>query len=344
MKKILCLLILVQYSSIWAMTKQTLSQPSTSKSNSLEKLPREIRSIILQYVIGENFNDAVEGIKSFYHASPQSMKSVEINKAILQYLMEKFSGKFDTSKDLQAVVDKLSMSPVFKTSEMQTWIAKQKKALDLNAALRDAAREGNQQRVKDLIKEGANVNAFAILTPLLWAIKFKHDEVVKLLLENGADPNLAAGMPGNTSNHTPLMWAILWQDDPKTVELLIKKGARVNDQNINGETALIAAIPTNATTSELEKHYIKILLSAGANPNIVAKNVDRTVLGALVLQYDQGGVGTPIQNEILDMLLAKHANPNLGKLYNRSILKYVREFFDNADELKQKLIKAGATE
>jgi ankyrin repeat protein len=68
--------------------------------------------------------------------------------------------------------------------------------------LHKAAFDGNAERVKELLKKGADPNTKDKKgrTPLHWAAPYKgHVEVVKLLLEHGADPNIK-----NKYGRTPL--------------------------------------------------------------------------------------------------------------------------------------------
>ena len=70
----------------------------------------------------------------------------------------------------------------------------------------DAARTGNLTKIEQLLKAGTDPNQYEERlekyygegddyyegTSLMWAAKKGHTEVVKILLENGADPILAS--------------------------------------------------------------------------------------------------------------------------------------------------------
>ena len=96
---------------------------------------------------------------------------------------------------------------------------------------------------------------------LIHACKFGNSEIVKLLLDNGADINNK-----DSDGKSPLYWASLNDDDkesPKICSLLIKKGMDVNDRANDGRTALIGAVigimnyQKNTKTLELGEDYRK---------------------------------------------------------------------------------------
>lgn len=59
----------------------------------------------------------------------------------------------------------------------------------MKSALHEATRHGDIAEVKQLIEEGADVNArdFRGQPPLLLAVGYRHVEIARLLLENGAN-------------------------------------------------------------------------------------------------------------------------------------------------------------
>jgi uncharacterized protein len=126
----------------------------------------------------------------------------------------------------------------------------------LDAALRKAAQDGDQQAVTDLLAKGANVDGKDQTgkTALLWVAPARDNpEMVKLLLGKGADVN-AKDNDGETS----LMIAAS-QSNPGILTALLEAGAEVNAQDNAGGTALMAA----AFRANLDE--IKILLAKDAD-------------------------------------------------------------------------------
>jgi ankyrin repeat protein len=80
--------------------------------------------------------------------------------------------------------------------------------------------------------------------------------LVKLLLEKGADPNIAGQM-----GDTPLIEAARW-GNTELVNLLLKHGADVNKRGNLGATPLITAC---ITTSSGRTPTLKALIDAGAD-------------------------------------------------------------------------------
>ena len=90
-------------------------------------------------------------------------------------------------------------------------------------------------KVKQLLSEGAEPNTQDNngWTPLHEAAQRAHYDLVHLLLENGANPNV----PGGDENATPLHDAAE-NGSPDVVQLLIQMGADKTARNASGKRPL----------------------------------------------------------------------------------------------------------
>jgi ankyrin repeat protein len=120
----------------------------------------------------------------------------------------------------------------------------------------DALKDGKAAHVRRVVEAGAPLNATDAYgsSPLMYAVLYLDVELVRLLLEGGADPNHA-----NEAGATALMWAI---PDEAKVRLLLKKGARVNAiSKITGRTSLLIAAGRPGAA-----RVVRLLLEKGADP------------------------------------------------------------------------------
>ncbi len=88
--------------------------------------------------------------------------------------------------------------------------------------LHQAVKKGDFEKVKSLISENTNlINSkdYKEYTPLVWAAFRKEWDILKYLINEGADINLAAN-----DRSTPLHAAVI-HDNPDIVKYLFKKGA-----------------------------------------------------------------------------------------------------------------------
>ncbi|KAL7794854.1 hypothetical protein V8C43DRAFT_321631 [Trichoderma afarasin] len=101
-----------------------------------------------------------------------------------------------------------------------------------------AATEGQDDVVKLLIEKGADVTANEYgRTSLLWASKQGYEAIVKLLLEAGADTEIT----DNSNGQTPLLWATK-QGNEAVVKLLLLHGAKTEARDATfGQTPLMWA-------------------------------------------------------------------------------------------------------
>ena len=193
----------------------------------------------------------------------------------------------------------------------------------LNSDLIKAAKAGDMERVSELIRKGANVNAKDKYDriPLMHASRKGHKEVVKLLISKGAnvtakDKNgvtvlMNASNGGNKeiaglliskgadvnarsgSRRTVLM-GTSQQGHKEVAELLISKGADVNAKGTWGWTALMDA------SKRGHQEMAELLVSKGADVNAKHKYVG----SPLVLAAKNGHKG------IVELLVSKGADVN----------------------------------
>ncbi|AXQ31288.1 ankyrin repeat domain-containing protein [Solimonas sp. K1W22B-7] len=124
------------------------------------------------------------------------------------------------------------------------------------------ARSGELIDVARELKAGIDVNALDTLdqTALIGAVSHKQLLVIKLLLNSGANPNLA-----DQAGWTPLIHAVYSGADPDLLGLLLDAGADVNGRNDRGITALYLASVGG------REEQVRYLLSRGADPALASK-------------------------------------------------------------------------
>ena len=157
--------------------------------------------------------------------------------------------------------------------------------------LGEAAANGKLDLVKELIQNGVDINSFSnsyeIYTPITIAANENQIEIVKclinhgadidlkeqncgnalfqsaflgfndivlLLLENGADPNIIA-------DHSPILYQLVFQKNKELIELLIKHGVDVNLKTREFSPSICEAIKNGDTG------ITELLLKNGAKTN-----------------------------------------------------------------------------
>lgn len=131
-----------------------------------------------------------------------------------------------------------------------------------------ASSQQSSELVKLLIDAGADVNKKGGRNldglPLCYAALSSTLEVVRLLIDAGADVNAV-----NNNNATALMYASQ-RREVNIMKLLIEKGAKINVQDVRGYTALIFASYTfqGSDNGKPQREAIKLLMDNGADPFI----------------------------------------------------------------------------
>ena len=104
-------------------------------------------------------------------------------------------------------------------------------------------------------------------TPLSLAAFFNQTEIAKLLLENGAEPNLHATNPSKVN----ALHSAVAKENYELCKILIDYGANVNATQMQSVTALHAA------THRGNLKLIKLLVENGAEINVKMDNGDTAI-------------------------------------------------------------------
>lgn len=182
--------------------------------------------------------------------------------------------------------------------------------------LTEAVLSGDAGRVRLLLAEGADINATnrAGFTALMLAARNVQDQIVDILLAEGADANLEIPV---------YRWTALRQaasdGNPKIIKSLLKAGARLDAKDRNGWTPVVAA----AMAGKAEN--LKALSDAGAQLKMdlvfasALGQLDqvKTLSGATDINATNDTGRTPLaaaaannQVEVVKFLLSKGANPD----------------------------------
>ena len=151
-------------------------------------------------------------------------------------------------------------------------------------------------------------------------------DYVRILLDNGADPNVAWGR-----HKTPIIFALLNNHDVASLKLVAAHGANLDAKDDSDETLLLKAVDER----EPDKVFVTTLLDLKANPNLDKKGMTPLMIAAK--NYKDPN------EEIIMALLLHGANAKIKTPKgNRNALFYaVSEPSNPSDIVIEKLVAAG---
>jgi hypothetical protein len=195
-------------------------------------------------------------------------------------------------------------------------------AADVNEEVLTAARKGDLAVVKQMIEKGAAIETKTAYgqTPLFLSAMNGHEDVVRFLLEKGANPNIA-----DTFYKMPLLVFVLSRQHNGTAKLLLAKGASAPDPVLadllaTGKPDLVQTVLDNGKPSQAvldsayenalqsgAKDVAEMLKKAGAREPAPAPKIDSATLDSYAGTYKSEGVPLEIKAFARDGILYMQA-------------------------------------
>jgi ankyrin repeat protein len=165
-------------------------------------------------------------------------------------------------------------------------------------ALLHAASAGSLEAVNLLLEAGADVNERCDtrlseqITPLVMAIQFGHAAVVSALLEAEADVELKSELnrDGDPEIRTALYWetplitAAYYENDEEIMKLLLDAGANPNIVMHDHDPDMMTLLHALAEMGDGCVNTARLLLEAGADPSAI--NVDSATVSGYLLERE----------------------------------------------------------
>ena len=201
----------------------------------------------------------------------------------------------------------------------------EQKARNDETALYLAAAGGKEAVVQLLIRQGVNLDALVLPnrnTAVAKAIYNSHITVAQTLIEAGCDIHCKDGL----SQRSPLMIAAITTDSAHLVNLLLDRGAKLNERDVNGATPLALA------ASNDRKKIFDAMLIRGADVNSTDTNGWTPLMRTVRWKRDSG----------TRMLLDAGADVSLRITESQRTILHLAATYHTSATIAQMLIDHGA--
>ncbi len=207
----------------------------------------------------------------------------------------------------------------------------------------DASMQGDKDAVRQLLRDGADVNASQAdgATALHWAAYHRDAELAEALLDAGANPAAA-----NRNGSTP-MWLAANQGDAALLETLLDNGANANEELPLGRKPLMLAARSGVVDA------VRVLLDHDAEVNaketkrgtsalMQAADQGHADVAALLIEHgaDYAAVSAPILRDGRTAALGNSEDPRIA-VRRQTILSHCEQPDMDLD-LVQKLVVEGS--
>ncbi len=168
-------------------------------------------------------------------------------------------------------------------------------------------------------------------TPLQYALLNETEtgrETAKLLLAAGADPEYKEAALGRTP-----LWYAIRSGEPENLQLILNENVELNLLDNLGYTALAYAVADN---TEKQHELVKMLIEAGADPNLTAPDTNPP----LIFAADQHDI------PLVEYMIEHGADPNIKDMHGLTMMDYglIHKYQPLIDFCREHGIAAAKTE
>lgn len=272
--KFLLLAFMGVFTAVFPMEAPLLkTKPISNDHFKILNLPDELQAKVANFVItGKTIEEATKNIRALAHADPQFLRLINderVTQGLIKLLQQRFYPSSNDS-DVWRNAAAIKVAIALRTTGAGRWLA-DKYITDsgrIDLSFNDAIEKNDIGRVKFLLHFIPGIAKSKRFNYVHKAIEaWDNPGILELLLINGADPNHAMG----EYKETPLLAVLAKENVPDEAKLLrtkllLKAGANPNIKNAFHFTPLLLAVMSNS------RALVELLLNAGADMEVISSD------------------------------------------------------------------------